>query len=59
MKDKKEVTLRARVSNTFADEIAMAARKQGMMHITAYIRLALLEKMARDSGKTIEEIINN
>jgi hypothetical protein len=56
-KDPMEATIRARIPRHVADLICTCAEQKGMMTMTAYIRLAVLQKISSDTGKTIEEIV--
>jgi hypothetical protein len=47
---KKESILRTRVHKSFADKIITEAQKIGLNH-SEYLRLALIEKVSRDSEK--------
>jgi antitoxin component of RelBE/YafQ-DinJ toxin-antitoxin module len=44
---KKEATLRTRVQTTFAAQVDIAAQQIGL-NMSEYMRLALIEKLARD-----------
>ena len=51
---KREATLRARVSTDFANKVGEAAYYQGL-NPAEYIRLALGEKLERDSKKGVSK----
>jgi len=55
---RKEATLRARVTPEIAELVCSEARKQGLLHITDYIRQAIFEKIARDNKTTVEKVIS-
>jgi hypothetical protein len=54
---KKDATLRARVPNHVADLISEESAKKGLFFVSDYIRQAVLEKLARDTKRTVESIL--
>jgi hypothetical protein len=54
---KKDATLRARVPKHIAAMVSQKSLDSGFFNMTDYIRLAVLEKLAKDTNKTIEEIV--
>ena len=54
---KKDATIRARVPLHIADLIGDESRKIGLVHMSDYIRQAVLEKLARDKNESIETIL--
>jgi hypothetical protein len=56
---KKDATVRARIPTKVADKLAIEARSQGIMNLSDYVRVALLEKLSRDTGLKISDLIEN
>lgn len=54
---KKDAVLRARVPKHIASMVNEATKQHGLFNMTDYIRMAILEKLAKDNNKTIEEIV--
>ena len=56
-KDKKDAILRARFPIVIADKVSIEAKSQGVLNVSDYLRVAVLEKLSRDTGKTIPELL--
>jgi len=56
-KDKKDAILRARFPIVIADKVSIEAKSQGVLNVSDYIRVAVFEKLSRDTGKTISELL--
>ena len=54
---KKDAVVRARVPNHVADLVSHEAAKKGLFFSADYIRQAVLEKLARDTKRTVESIL--
>ena len=55
--NKKDAVLRARVPKHIASLVHEASSTHGFFTMTDYIRMAILEKLAKDTDKTIEELV--
>ena len=54
---KKDATIRARIPRQVADLLATEANNQGIMNISDYVRVAVLEKLSRDTKLPISKIL--
>ena len=54
---KKDATVRARVPKHIADSCLESALALGFFNVADYVRLALVEKLARDTGKSYQDIL--
>lgn len=54
---KKDATIRARIPKRVADMIATESKNQGVMNLSDYVRVAVLEKLSRDTKQPISELL--
>ncbi|MEN9755859.1 MAG: hypothetical protein RL755_46 [Pseudomonadota bacterium] len=55
----KDAVLRARVPAKIFDKVNEEAKKQGVLNLSDYVRVAVFEKLARDSGKSITDLLEH
>jgi predicted DNA-binding ribbon-helix-helix protein len=56
---KKDATIRARIPKGVADLLATEAKNQGVMNLSDYVRVAVLEKLSRDTKQSISKLLEN
>lgn len=56
MASKKSVSIKARIAVKLFHLIDNAMLDNGFINMSEYMRIALIEKLARDTGKTVAEI---
>jgi len=56
---KKDATIRARIPKRVADMIANESKNQGVMNLSDYVRVAVLEKLSRDTKQPISKLLEN
>ena len=54
---KKDATIRARIPKNVADLLAIEAKNQGVMNLSDYVRVAVLEKLSRDTKQPISKLL--
>jgi hypothetical protein len=56
---RKDATVRARIPAKVADKLAAEARSQGIMNLSDYVRVAIFEKLSRDTKQSINSLLDN